>query len=251
MESHLITPIHLPPLKPPFPRWYDPNTHCNFHCGNPGHSIENCTALKNRVQDLIQVGSVELETSNEQGKGGSQFSSFSRGKTSVMKQGDEVPTVVKRKIQWDPIPVTYTELFPMLVEIGHIEPFQLPPLTPPFPRWYNAHVRCDYHAGNPGHSTENCTALKRKVRDLIKDGKLKVEDLGRPIEAENLSRTKVEMPRQEEEIPNEANFGKTTMSKEKVPIAKAGFSSTTKRSKERSCKLDKEEEEKKTLQELA
>ena len=41
------------------------------------------------------------------------------------------------------------------------------------------------------------------------------------------------------------------MPKEKVPIAKAGSSSTTKRSKERSCKPNMEEEEKKTLQELA
>ena len=164
-----------------------------------------------------------------------------------MKQGDEVPTVVKGKIQKDPIPVTYTELFPMLVEIGHIESFQLPPLTPPFPRWYNAHVRCDYHAGNPGHLTKNCTVLKRKVWDLIKDGKLKVEDLGRPVEAEDSSRTKVEMPRQKEETPKEANFEKAIMPKEKVPIAKAGFSSTTERSKEQSCKLDKEEEEKKAL----
>ena len=57
----------------------------------------------------------------------------------------------KNKPQWDPIPVTYTELFPKLVKSGHIEPFQLVPLRPPFPRWYNAHTRCDYHGGNPGH----------------------------------------------------------------------------------------------------
>ena len=220
MESHLITPIHLPPLKPPFLKWYDPNTHYDFHCGNPGHLIENCIALKNRVQDLIQVGSVELETSNEQEKGGSQFSSFSRGKTSVMKQGDEVPTAVKGKIQWDPIPITYTELFPKLVKIGHIEPFQLPPLTPPFPRWYNAHVRCDYHARNPGHSTKNCTALKRKVRDLINDEKLKFEDLDRPAQVEDPSRAKFEMLRQQKEAPKGARLGKVAIPKENVPIAK-------------------------------
>ena len=135
--------------------------------------------------------------------------------------------------------------------MSHIKLVQLPPLTPLFPRWYNAHVRCDYHAGNPGHSIENCTAFKRKVRDLTKDGKLKVEDLGRPVEVEDSSRTKAEMPKLEEETPKEANAGKTTMPKEKRPIAKTDSSSTTKRSKERSCKLNKEEEEKKALQELA
>ena len=135
--------------------------------------------------------------------------------------------------------------------MGHIKPVQLPPLTSPFPRWYNAHVRCDYHAENPGHSTENCTALQRKVRDLIKDGKLKVEDLGRPVEVEDSSRTKAEIPKQEKETLKEANVEKTTMPKEKVPTAKTDFSSATERLKERSCKPNTNEEEKKVLQELA
>ena len=55
------------------------------------------------------------------------------------------------------------------------------------------------------------------------------------------------MPKLEEETPKEANVGKTTMPKEKGPIAKTDSSSTTEGSKERSCKLNKEEEEKKTL----
>ena len=69
----------------------------------------------------------------------------------------------KDKPRWDPIPITYTELFSMLVEIGHIEPVQLAPLRPPFPRWYNTHTRCDYHGGNPSHPMKNCPALKYKV----------------------------------------------------------------------------------------
>ena len=59
------------------------------------------------------------------------------------------------------------------------------------------------------------------------------------------------MPKQKEETSKEANLKKATMPNEKVPIAKVGFSSTTKRSKERSCKPNTEEEEKKALQELA
>ena len=123
------------------------------------------------------------------------------------------------------------------------------PLRPPFPRWYNAHTRCDYHAGTPGHSTENCTALKHKVQDLINDGKLKFEDLDRPVEVKDSSRTKVEMTKQEKKTPKKANFGKATMPKWKVPIAKAGSPSTTEGSKEQSCEPN-EEEEKKVLQDL-
>ena len=153
--------------------------------------------------------------------------------------------IEKDKPQWDPISITYTELFPKLLKMGHIEPVQLAPFRPPFSRWYNAHTQCDYHGENPGHHTKNCTVLKYKVRDLINKGKLKFEDLVGSTEVEDSSRTKVEVPKQEEETPKKANVEKTTMSKEKVPTAKAGFSTSTKGSKERPCNLDKEEEEKK------
>ena len=156
--------------------------------------------------------------------------SSSRGKLSGQKTN-------KDKTQSDPIPITYTELFPRLMEIGHIVPLQLAPLRPPFPKWYNAHTRCDYHTGKPSHLTENCTALKRKVRGLINDGKLKFEDLDRPAQVEDPSRAKVEITRQKHETLNGASLGKTAMPKEKVPIVEVqkseeGSSMITEGSKE-------------------
>ena len=109
--------------------------------------------------------------------------SSSRGKPSRQK-------IDKDKPRWDPIPISYTELFPKLVEIGHIELVHLASLRPPFPRWYNTHARCDYHAGNPGHSTKNYTALKREVQSLIKDGKLKFEESNGPVGVEDLFEAK-------------------------------------------------------------
>ena len=98
-------------------------------------------------------------------------------------------------------------------------------------------------------SHKNCTALKHKVRDLINVGKLKFGDLDRLCEVEDSSRTKEEMSKQKKETPKEANFGKTTMPKEKVPIAKASSSSTIEGSKERLCNPNGEEE-KMMLQDL-
>ena len=69
----------------------------------------------------------------------------------------------KDRTRLDSIPLSYTELFPKLLEKGLIKPIHLPPLRPPFPKWYKADDHCDYHAGNPGHSLENCTDLKYKV----------------------------------------------------------------------------------------
>ena len=72
--------------------------------------------------------------------------------------------------------MTYIELYPKLVQSDLLSPVDIPQLQPPYPRWYNENVNCDYHSGNRGHSTENCMALKRKVQDLIKKGKLTFED---------------------------------------------------------------------------
>ena len=94
----------------------------------------------------------------------------------AMRTRDEVPTAAKGKTQWDPIPVTCTELLSKLIDGGFIVPVHWAPLRPPFPRWYNANVRCDYHTENPCHSIENCSSLKREVQSLIKKGKLKFEE---------------------------------------------------------------------------
>ena len=129
-----------------------------------------------------------------------------KGKPSGQKTG-------KDKTQWDHIPITYTELLPKLIESGFIASFYLAPFRPPFLRWYNAKLQCDYHVRNPSHSTENCSSLKREVQSLIKDGKLKFEESDGPIGVEDPSRAKTKMRRQEKEAPMEANFGKTTLAK--------------------------------------
>ena len=78
----------------------------------------------------------------------------------------------QEKFKSDPIPMTYTELYLNWFRVA----YYIPPLQPPYPKWYNENVHYDYHSGNRGHSTKNCTALKQKVQDLIKRGELTFED---------------------------------------------------------------------------
>ncbi|XP_016700082.2 uncharacterized protein [Gossypium hirsutum] len=61
LENQLISPHYMAPLKPPYPKWYDPNASCMYHAGNQGHSTENCLAFKKRVQDLIDAGILRFD----------------------------------------------------------------------------------------------------------------------------------------------------------------------------------------------
>ncbi|TYK04059.1 uncharacterized protein E5676_scaffold3019G00010 [Cucumis melo var. makuwa] len=80
--------------------------------------------------------------------------------------------------QFDPIPMTYTELLPQLIQNRQLAPIPMIPIQPPYPKWYDSNARCDYHAGGVGYSTENCLALKRKVQSLINAGWLSFKKSG-------------------------------------------------------------------------
>ena len=64
-------------------------------------------------------------------------------------------------------------------------PVSIPPIKPPYPRWYNKNVSCDYHSGNRGHFLEECTALELRVSEFIKKGEMTFEDKDIPNVNEN------------------------------------------------------------------
>ena len=63
IQSKLVIPASIEPLKPPYPHWYDRNAHCEFHLVAQGHSTEDCKALKYHVQALIEGGYLNLQKS--------------------------------------------------------------------------------------------------------------------------------------------------------------------------------------------
>uniref|UniRef100_A0A803MXN1 G-patch domain-containing protein n=1 Tax=Chenopodium quinoa TaxID=63459 RepID=A0A803MXN1_CHEQI len=58
-KANLVQTLNpRPPPRNPPPS-YNPNQHCEFHQG-PGHDIENCTAFKHRIQDLVDGGRLSV-----------------------------------------------------------------------------------------------------------------------------------------------------------------------------------------------
>ncbi|KAH1189792.1 hypothetical protein GmHk_20G057500 [Glycine max] len=80
-------------------------------------------------------------------------------------QGRNFPE--KKPVEFTPIPVSYANLLPYLLNnaIVAIIPAKVP--QPPFSRGYNSNATCAYHGGVPGHFIEHCMTLKHKVQSLI------------------------------------------------------------------------------------
>ncbi|XP_050908394.1 uncharacterized protein LOC127122022 [Lathyrus oleraceus] len=73
----------------------------------------------------------------------------------------------RRNAPLDPIPMSYSQLLPYLIQSSLVDPKSLRPLPEPYPPGYDPDVQCGYHAGSIGHSTEDCNAFKAKVQQLI------------------------------------------------------------------------------------
>ncbi|KAI5389400.1 hypothetical protein KIW84_074883 [Lathyrus oleraceus] len=72
-----------------------------------------------------------------------------------------------RRAHNDPIPMSYTQSLPILVNAGAIMPKEIESAKFPYHHKHDPHTTCGYHAGYVGHYTEACHVLKTKVQELI------------------------------------------------------------------------------------
>ncbi|WVY96649.1 hypothetical protein V8G54_028800 [Vigna mungo] len=91
-------------------------------------------------------------------------------------------------VNFTPIPMTYTELLPNLVEKGLVAICPMKPVQPPYPRGYDANAKCSYHGGGVGHSTEGCMTFKYKIQALIDSKWLQFQEDKPSVKVNPLSR---------------------------------------------------------------
>ncbi|KAK5833364.1 hypothetical protein PVK06_017189 [Gossypium arboreum] len=60
-DAHVVSPVYLKLMQPPFPKWYDTNAQCEYHVGITGHSIKNCITFKKMIERLIKMGIVKFD----------------------------------------------------------------------------------------------------------------------------------------------------------------------------------------------
>ena len=85
VEAHLIAPVYTLPSQSPFHKWYDDNAHYDYHAKNSGHSTENCTLLKYKVQELIKVGKLNFEYLNQPKENGDPSSNSSQHQNQYLE----------------------------------------------------------------------------------------------------------------------------------------------------------------------
>ena len=75
--------------------------------------------------------------------------------------------VLKREL-FDPIPMTYVELYPTLIQRHLVQPRAPVAVLNPLPWYYKANQTCAYHQRAPGHNIENCYPLKLEVQKMVR-----------------------------------------------------------------------------------
>ena len=55
IQNYGISVIPARPRRHPYPKGYNVNAKCEYHGGVGGHSTENCTVFKDKVQALIDA----------------------------------------------------------------------------------------------------------------------------------------------------------------------------------------------------
>ncbi|KEH17755.1 hypothetical protein MTR_0001s0260 [Medicago truncatula] len=81
----------------------------------------------------------------------------------------------ERIYQFDPIPMTYAELLPILLEKNLVKTRTPPRVPNELLVWYQADLSCAFHQGAPGHDVEHCFSLKIEVQKLIEANMLLFE----------------------------------------------------------------------------
>ena len=91
-----------------------------------------------------------------------------------------------RVTQFDPIPMTYTELYPALIERNLIQTRSPPPVPEKLPWWYKTDASCLFHQGALGHDLEHCIALKAEVQRLVRTNLLSFRNTNPTVQANPL-----------------------------------------------------------------
>jgi hypothetical protein len=154
LEKRLISPVFL---KQSPHLLHDSSKKCEFHFGRPGHSLEDCHALKNKVQDLVDHGILRI---NE----GSTPSVIIAWPPERRKDETVIPSPQSQGPTTCGIQPVHLTTLPTLSEVGeHTVPKTQPKLMSNF---RNLDDQCSSDKEKAEYRANRCMTLKRKIQGL-------------------------------------------------------------------------------------
>ncbi|XP_052876284.1 uncharacterized protein LOC128282154 [Gossypium arboreum] len=142
LEKRLISPHYMAPLKPPHPKWYDPNASCMYHAENQWHSTENCLAFKRRVQGLIDAGILRFDGAGNTAR--NLLPNHTEGNVSVMIKEDRWHA----KSCVSEIKTPMRKIWEVMVE-----------------KWLFCHPNRTFKEGR--HDIQSCEEFKKLLQDMM------------------------------------------------------------------------------------
>ncbi|EOX93490.1 Uncharacterized protein TCM_002355 [Theobroma cacao] len=166
VANHLVAPLYIEPLKLPFLRWYDASAHYDYHYGIEGHSIENCTTFKHKVQRLIKAGILHFEEKSEQNVNNNPLPNHAEAGINVI----EGEVFVKRSIRDVETPME--KVFEALVKTDMLEVW---PECPDMNDLGNLHGPYYlYHKRCVGHLIQDCSPFRKEVQRMMDESMIEL-----------------------------------------------------------------------------
>ncbi|XP_039047245.1 uncharacterized protein LOC120187640 [Hibiscus syriacus] len=153
---------------------------------NPYQSFTDMVMAGEMIEMVVKNGKLEEGESNKESQMKKKENEVNNGTgSSTQNTNRQGVREYRERPQFDLILITYKELFQILYDQHVVSPYYMSPLQPPYPKWYDAHAQCEYHAGTPRHSVENCTSFKKVVQHLRRKNIINFCDSEQPNIAQN------------------------------------------------------------------
>ena len=160
----MLVPVSIPPIKPSYPRWYNENDSCDYHSGNRGHSLKDCTALKGRVSEFIKKGELTFEDEDIPNVNGNPLPNHGGSKVNAVEDSQDFQ--VKRDVKDVRMPMGLVH--EVLVKARRLKGRQGKEKE----EIDQEKCYCRYHGETTGHSIQECPEFLKMIQEMMDGGKI-------------------------------------------------------------------------------
>ena len=137
---------------------------CDYHFGNKGHSLEDCTALKWRVSEFIKKGELTFEDEDISNVNGNPLPNHGGPKVNAVEDSQDLQ--VKRDVKDVRMPMRLVH--EALVKAGRLKGIQ----GKEDEEMNQEKGYCQYHGKMMGHSIQECPEFFKMMQEMMDGGKI-------------------------------------------------------------------------------